>query len=283
MFQRAESVLGYDLAAMCAHGQFDRLSRTEYTQPALYVTSCAALEAARERHSLAAPVAVAGHSVGEYAALYAAGAFAFEEGLGLVQRRGMLMSEAAARRPGSMAAVLGLELGSVESCCEAASSAGIVTVANDNCPGQVVIAGEVGAVEAACSLARAHGAKRVVPLPVSGGFHSALVADVADKLGQALAAAVLHDAHTPVISNVAAEPVLRASEIRENLQAQVVGRVRWRESMKHLVGCGISLCIELGSGDVLTGLMRRIDPRVTAVAAHDTSSLARAMEAAAAY
>jgi len=282
LFQPASVVLGSDIADLCLNGRVETLSRTEYTQPALYVTSCAAFEAARETGALTAPMGVAGHSVGEYAALYVAGAFSFDEGLRLVAVRAGLMGEAAASCPGAMAAVLGLDLGRVEWCCCEAASVGVVTVANDNCPGQVVISGEVGAVEAASAIARDNGARRVVRLPVSGGFHSPLMAGVAEELGRALQSADIRDVEVPVVANFTAESVVRASEVRGNLVAQVAGRVRWQESMRRLIRNGMSLCIELGSGDVLTGLMRRIDSGVAALAAHDMTSLRRAMDAASA-
>lgn len=273
MFEQANQLLGYDLASLCADGPFEKLSLTEYTQPALYVTSCAAVEALRECVGVLEPVAVAGHSIGEYAALYAAGSLTFQDGLRLVRRRAELMRDAARAHPGGMAAILGSGLDVVQECCEAVHAVGVVVVANDNCPGQVVISGDRDAVDAAVTEARSRGAKRVAPLPVSGAFHSPLMCEASERLGAALSSAKVSDARIPVIANVTADFETSSAQIVANLRDQVAGRVRWRESMMRLENEQVTHCFELGSGEVLTGLMRRITSKVTALAVYKTATL----------
>ena len=175
-------------------------------------------------------------------------------------------------------AILGLDIETVEACCVEAQSAGVVVVANDNCPGQAVIAGESAAVDLAANLAKARGARRALKLPVSGGFHSPLMEDVAEALRQELEAAAISAPVVPVVSNVTADYVSTPEEIRFSLQAQVAGRVRWRESMLRLTGDGMDLCVEVGSGDVLTGLMRRISPNVEAMTVTDMEGVSRAVD-----
>ncbi len=278
LYDRASDILGYDLASLCEHGPMEHLSRTDITQPALYVTSCAYLAALQEATSLPKPSAVAGHSVGEYAALYAAGAWTFETGLELVRARGSLMHEAASATPGGMAAILGLSVQTVEECCAEAASAGVVVVANDNCPGQVVISGELAAVEAALAIARQKGAKRAVQLAVSGGFHSPLMQQAAAALGAHLQSADIRNAAIPVVSNVTADYCRSASDIRTNLQDQVAGRVRWRESMLRLVSDGLGPFVEVGVGEVLTGLMKRTEPSAVCITMQDVEAAIRAIE-----
>jgi [acyl-carrier-protein] S-malonyltransferase len=275
MYAAASRTLGYDLADQCEHGPAERLSETLYTQPALYVTSCAALECLRERTD-AQPFAVAGHSIGEYAALYAASAFDFGTGLELVRRRAELMHTAAQERPGAMAAVLGLDADKVDACCREASSAGVVGVANFNCPGQVVISGEEDAVAAASELARQAGAKRVVRLSVSGGFHSPLMVSAGDALYPALRDAAMRDPNPPVVVNVAAEFCRAGQDLAPYLTMQVSGPVRWEDSMRLLTAHGMELAVELGSGSVLGGLMKRISPEVRTVSVEDEATLEQA-------
>jgi [acyl-carrier-protein] S-malonyltransferase len=272
LFGKANEVLGFDLARLCFEGPEEELRQTLNTQPALYVTSCAALEALRSRKDFQ-PFAVAGHSVGEYAALYAAGATDFETGLRLIRRRAELMQEAADRQPGTMAAVLGLEPDVVREVCEATRPAGIVAVANYNCPGQIVISGELAAVERASDLAKERGAKRVLPLTVSGAFHSPLMVSAGDALYPALREAVFKQAQVPVVVNVTAEYNKSGSDFAPFLTMQVSGSVRWEESMRLLLADGVTRFIELGSGDVLAGLLKRIDKAARVVSVQDVATL----------
>ncbi len=278
LFAVSTDVLGYDLAELCERGPAETLGETRYTQPALYTTSCAALEALRERVAVE-PFAVAGHSVGEYAALYAAKAFSFEVGLRLVRRRAELMQAVAERKPGSMAAVLGLDAESVQRCCEQARSEGVVGIANLNCPGQIVISGEEAAVAVASALLRDAGAKRIVRLPVSGGFHSPLMAEAGDALYGDLRDARIGNPDPPVVVNVAAEYCRSGQDVAPYLTMQVSGTVRWEDSMRLLAGDGMELAIELGTGSVLAGLMKRTCPDVAVISVEDEKGLDTAARA----
>ena len=275
LFDRADSVLGYSLSRLCFDGPEEELKQTIHTQPALYVTSCAALEALKAKIDVE-PFAVAGHSVGEYAADYAAGTIGFEAGLKLVRRRAELMHEAAQRNPGTMAAVLGLDAESTRKACEEARDSGVVGVANYNCPGQIVISGELAAVEKAGELALAAGAKRVIPLPVSGAFHSPLMVTAGDSLYPDLRAAQFKQAEIPIVVNVTAEYSTSGVDFAPYLTMQVSGSVRWEESMRLLLSDGVNTFIELGSGEVLAGLLKRIDREATIVSVKDMASLEEA-------
>lgn len=258
VFRRADAALGYSISELCFNGPEDDLRQTMNTQPALFVTSAAAFEVVRAKGL--APAFAAGHSVGEYAALYAAGAFSFEEGLKLVRTRARLMQDAAGSNPGTMAAILGLSADQVSEAVERASSAGIVTVANFNSPVQTVISGEAGAIAKASEIASEMGAKRVVPLNVSGAFHSPLMQGAADSLLEALKAAEINDLMTPVVANYTADFETTAVEVRDNLSKQITGSVRWVESVRKMLDAGAEGFIELGSGNVLAGLIKRIAP-----------------------
>lgn len=273
IFDRADACLGWALSDLCASGPEEALKVTANTQPALYVTSCAALEALRSMGGEVSPWAVAGHSVGEYAALYAAGVFDFEVGLELVCRRAELMNQAALDHPGAMAAIMGIEASDLETACSEARGNGVVGVANYNCPGQLVISGEAAAVTVASALAQERGASRVVPLAVSGGFHSALMAGAGDRLHPYLRAAAMRQASVPVVVNVTAEYCTAGVDFAPFLTMQVSGSVRWEQSMRLLICDGVTTFIELGSGNVLTGLMRRIDKSVQCLSVQDMASL----------
>ena len=276
IFDRANEILGFDLAKLCFDGPEDDLRSTLNAQPALFVTSCAALAALLSRARVS-PFAVAGHSVGEYAALYAAGSVSFETGLKLVRRRAELMQEAAERKPGTMSAIIGLEPDEVRAACEGAKISGVVGVANYNSPGQIVISGEVTAVERAGELAKEAGAKRVIPLAVSGGFHSALMSGAGDALYPSLREAMFKQARVPVVVNVTAEYCTAGVDFAPNLTMQVSGSVRWEESMRLLLSDGVDTFLELGSGDVLAGLMKRIDKSARVVSIQDVASLEEAV------
>lgn len=270
-FATADQVLGYSLTDVCWNGAPEELKKSVHTQPALLTHSVAAfrlLEAAG-----VAPEFVAGHSLGEYSACVAAGALTFEDALRLTHRRGELMYQAGLDRPGAMAAVLGLTPEDVEACCVEAASAGVVRAANLNAPGQVVISGEPAAVERACELAKARGAKRAIRLEVSGAFHSPLMASAANGLREALAGVELRDGRCPIVSNAWARPVQRADEIREALSEQLLASVRWEESMRLLIASGIEGFVELGTGKVLRGLLRTIHKESPSWNVEDPESL----------
>lgn len=270
-FATADRVLGFGLTDLCWNGPAEELKKSVHTQPALLTHSIAAwrlLDAAG-----VTPDFVAGHSLGEYSACVAAGALSFEDALVLTRHRGELMYEAGLARPGAMAAVLGLSAADVEGACADAASAGIVRAANLNAPGQVVISGEPAAVERACENAKARGARRAIKLEVSGAFHSPLMAPAAEGLKAALASVTLHDARCPLISNAWARPVQEAGEIRQALEEQLLASVRWEESMRWLLAAGVEGFVELGTGKVLRGLLRAIDPAAATWNIEDPDSL----------
>lgn len=257
VWESADVLLGQPISALAFGGPEESLRQTKNAQLALFVSEVAALRALEGRGVSAG--LTAGHSIGEYAALVAAGAISFEVGLGLVQIRGEAMERAASERPGTMAAVLGLGARELEALLAEASSTGVVQVANLNSAEQIVISGEVEAVELAGKLASEAGAKRVVPLAVSGGFHSPLMESASADLAAALASADISDPGIPVLLNVTADFARGAGEIRESLARQVVSQVRWHESMARLIASGCDAAIEAGPGKVLAGLLRRMD------------------------
>ncbi len=272
IFEQADEYLGEKISTLCLYGPEDALKQTIHTQPALYVTSAAVLAVLRER-GVPSPEAVAGHSVGEYAALYAAGAFDFEMGLKLVSRRAQEMHRAALTRPGAMAAVLGLSAEQVVAVCADAESAGPVSAANFNGGGQVVISGSPDGVAKASELAKAAGAKRVLPLNVSGAFHSALMAPAVEAMEYALRDAVIQMASVPIVANLTADYETTPDEIRTNLAAQIDHPVRWEETILRLVSDGFTEFVEVGSGTVLAGLMKRIAPDVKVVSVGDMAGI----------
>jgi [acyl-carrier-protein] S-malonyltransferase len=276
-FEVVDAACGFPVSALCFDGPEEALKETRNTQPALFATSVAALAACREAGIV--PSAVAGHSVGEYAALVAAGALSVEEGARLVSLRGAAMDKAAKTTVGTMAAVLGLEPEAIAEACAEVNHVGVVAVANLNAPGQTVISGEVNAVEAVTPLLKARGAKRVVPLTVSGAFHSPLMSHAADDLRPVLASAPVADPSLPIVANFTADYERTSDEVRHNLVAQVAGSVRWTESVLRLVADGYTTFIECGSGNVLAGLIKRIAPDAVTYSVGDMASLAAAKEA----
>ena len=276
-FETADRVLGVPLSQICWEGPAEELKKSVNTQPALLAHSVAALRLV-ERAGFQ-PSFTAGHSLGEYSACVAAGAIDYEHALKLVRRRGELMYEAGLARPGAMAAILGLAEDQVEAACADAGSAGIVRAANLNAPGQVVISGEVAAVEKASEAAKARGAKRAIRLEVSGAFHSPLMESAAAGLREALEATPIRDARCPVIANVSAKPVRTEAEIRAALEAQLLGAVRWAPSMRFLLEQGGLTFVELGTGKVLRGLLRTADASATSFNVEDPDSLAATLTA----
>ncbi len=264
-FDQADKVLGFALSDLCFNGPEEALNDTINTQPAIFVTSVALLRAL-ESSKKQAPAFVAGHSLGEYAALVAAGAMDFAAGLWLVRERGRLMKEAGERSPGGMAAVLGLEAEAVEEICHRArqETGGVIQVANYNSPGQIVISGDFQTRDVAMELVKAAGAKRVVPLAVSIAAHSPLMQCIADEFRQAVEATEFWTPQVPVVANVSAMPLESTEAIRAELVQQLTSPVRWTESMQYMIGRGVTEFVEIGPKDVLTGLVRRIDQSVQA-------------------
>ena len=258
-FDEADEVLGFKLSAlMFAEGDeaAEQLKQTEITQPALYVHSMAAFVVLAEAGHQ--PDMTAGHSLGEYSALAAAGALSFADGLRAVRRRGELMAGAGDARPGAMAAVLGLDAAALERVCADASRDGSVAVpANYNDPGQIVISGDADAVERASAGASEVGAKRVIPLPVSGAFHSPLMAYAQPGLAEALDGLVLEAPHCPVYLNVTAAPTTDPDAIRQRLLDQLTAPVRWAQTLQAMQADGADRFVEVGSGNVLSGLVKR--------------------------
>ena len=259
IFDEAESVLGMPFSRIMWEGPESDLNDTVNTQPALYIHSQAAYQAFVEMHGDFAPAAMAGHSLGELSALTASGALGFEAGLRLVRKRGELMKRAGEQNPGSMAAILNLGIPELEAVCVAASTPDeAVQVANDNCPGQVVISGAKSAVMRAMEGAKTAGAKRAIPLAVSIAAHSQLMASIQDEWNEAVASAGIRDARIPVVGNVAARALRSAEDLRQDIQSQMQSRVRWSETILLLTGQGIASFVEVGTGNVLLGLVRRI-------------------------
>jgi [acyl-carrier-protein] S-malonyltransferase len=271
VFETADRALGYRLSDICWKGPAEELKKTVHTQPALLTHSVAAwrlLEAEGVR-----PAWVAGHSLGEYSACVVAGALEFEDAVRLVHRRGELMYRAGLERPGTMAAILGLGPVKVEEACARAAEAGVVRAANLNAPGQIVISGERPAVERACEIARELGARRAIVLEVSGAFHSPLMGSAATGLSEALEGVAVHDALVPVVANVSGEPLRKGGEIRAALQEQLLGAVRWEDSMRRLIALGAQGFVEVGTGTVLRGLLRSLDNDIASWNVEDPDSL----------
>ena len=269
-FEEADRVLGWSVSETCWSGPSDRLDDTRQTQACLLTTSVAAHRALGERVELE-PRLVAGHSVGEYAALVAAGILDFGASLRLVSRRAELMAAVCA--DGGMAAVIGLDRETVESVVASVGRPTELVVANDNAPGQVVISGRREVLKAATEPMRAAGAKRVLRLPVSGAFHSPLMTDVAEGLAAAFEGEDWHDALIPIISNVRAEPISDAGMIRALLAEQVRSPVEWVRCIERMSAEGVDLAIECGPGSALTGMVRRITPGLRTANVSDAASL----------
>lgn len=262
-FAQADEVLGMPLSRLCFEGPPEKLNHTINTQPAILTVSVAALRAFRDQMETK-PAFVAGHSLGEFSALVATGALSFPEALRLVRERGRLMDEAGARSPGGMAAILGLEVSDVETICAQVrrTTDGYVGIANDNCPGQVVISGEEGPLQAGMEAAREDGARRVIRLKVSIAAHSPLMAQAAETFRDALGEVDIQSPETPFVANATGGPLKDASQIRAALERQLTSPIRWTDSMRWMIDQGVVRFIELEPGKVLTGLLRRIDQSV---------------------
>ena len=265
-FEEADQILGFPLSSLMWGDDEDALNDTLNTQPALFVHSLAAWRVFHEIAPGFQPASVAGHSLGELSALAAAGALTFESGLRLVRRRGELMRRAGEIAPGGMAAILGLDIPTLDKLCtDASNDDEVVEVANDNCPGQVVISGAKPALERALELAKEAGARRAVPLAVSIAAHSPLMTVIQTEFDVAVAAAQITESSLPVVGNVTASTLKIVAEIESDLSAQLTSRVRWTESIQGMVANGMTTFVEVGSGSVLSGLLRRIDRSVKGI------------------
>lgn len=259
IFKEADEILGFRLSKLTWEGPEYKLNDTINTQPALLVHSVAALRIFQNQYTDIDPHFVAGHSMGELSALVAAKALSFPDALKLVRRRGELMKRAGEQSPGSMAAILGLDIEVLERICLEASNEGeVVQVANDNCPGQVVISGASAAMERALERAQHMKARRIIPLAVSIAAHSPLMLTAQEDFNLAVVSFPISSPTIPIVGNVGATPLTTANQIRDDLKAQLTSRVRWTESIQYMLSAGIETFIELGSGSVLTGLVRRI-------------------------
>lgn len=274
-FTRANAALGYDLSALCFQGPEPELTQTEHAQPGIFLVSWVAFQALRERLPGLEFQAAAGLSLGEFTALAATGSLCFEDGLRLVRQRGRFMQEACAATRGSMAAIIGLDEASTREVCAEAG----VALANLNCPGQLVISGEAERIQRACELAKTRGARRALPLPVAGAYHSPLMASAQPKLAAELAAVNLQAPAVPVISNVTARPHEGPESIRQRLVEQVTASVLWEQSMRNLLAQGFTRFIELGPGTALTGFMKRIEKSALILNVTDSASLVATVQA----
>jgi [acyl-carrier-protein] S-malonyltransferase len=259
-FDEADAILSFSLSSLMWDGPAEEINETVNTQPALYVHSVAAYRTFTHLYPDLKPASVAGHSLGELSALTASGALSFADGLKLVRTRGELMKRAGELNPGGMAAILGVDIPTLDKVCADASTANeIVQVANDNCPGQVVISGYKPALERAMAGAKAAGAKRAIPLQVSIAAHSPLMASIQDEWNAAVDACSIVDPVIPVIGNVHANALLTADDLRADIKAQMQSRVRWTESVGRMQESGIQAYVEVGNGEVLLGMIKRID------------------------
>lgn len=274
-FDRANTALGYDLAAICFNGPDAELTKTENAQPGIFLVSWVAFQLLKEQAPALNFAATAGLSLGEFTALTAAGAMSFEDGLRVVRQRGKFMQEACDTTRGGMAAVIGLEEAPTREVC---AEAGVV-LANLNCPGQLVISGEADKITKAVEVAKAKGAKRAIPLPVAGAYHSPLMASAQPKLQAELAQVKLSAPAVPVISNVTAQPHVAPGEISARLVEQVTSSVLWESSMRYLLAQGFTRFIELGPGTALSGFMKRIDKTAQMLNVADAASLETAVKA----
>jgi [acyl-carrier-protein] S-malonyltransferase len=275
VFEEADEALGFAISELCFNGPAEKLQLTEYTQPAILTTSIAALHAVEEA-GFPEPDFVAGHSLGEYSALVAAGALSLSDAVRTVRARGRYMQEAAPVGSGAMAAVMGGDLGIIMEACNEAAQGEVCSPANINSANQVVIAGDAAAVDRAIELLKERGAKRAIRLNVSAPFHCALMMPAQERLAEDLEKLEFHDLRVPLVTNVDAAAIKSGADAREALVGQVSSPVRWHESVTYLVGEGVNTFIEVGPGKVLSGLVRQIDKTVRCLNIEDTASLRNA-------
>lgn len=274
--QEASDALNQDIGKLIAEGPVDTLNLTTHTQPAM-LTAAYAVYRAWSSVGGPVPAMVAGHSLGEYTALVVAGALTFSDAVSLVRFRAQVMQAAVPVGVGGMAAILGLDAAAVSAVCVAASAAGVVEPVNFNAPAQIVIAGHKAAVEAACELAKAKGAKRALLLPVSAPFHSSLLQPAADQLRDYLSQVEVRSPQIPVVNNIDVAMAFEPAEIKNALARQAAGPVRWVESIQAIAHAGMTHIVECGPGKVLTGLTKRIDSTLVSAALCDTASLDEAL------
>lgn len=265
-FQQADQFLGFPLSEICWHGPLEKLNDTYYTQPALYTHSIAAWRVFRELNGAFEPRFIAGHSMGEITALAASEAVTFEDGLFLVHHRARLMKESGEQHPGGMAAILGCDAGILHEICRQVVAQGdLVQVANDNCPGQIVISGSHSGVAKASEQALSQGAKKAIKLAVSIPAHSQLMASAQVEFSKLVDQVPFADPKVPVVGNVCHSAMTTKEQLREDIKAQLTSPVYWTDSIRYMIQNGVNLFIELGSGTVLSGLIKRIDPQVRTV------------------
>lgn len=271
VFEAADRALGFSLSKLCFEGPAEELQLTANTQPAILTVSAAAAAVLREKG--VEPQYVAGHSLGEYSALVAAGALRLSDAVQVVRKRGQYMQEAVPVGQGAMAALLGMESAAVEEVCREAAQGEVVSPANLNSPGQIVIAGSAAAVARAVELAKTRGAKRAMLLNVSAPFHCALMRPAQERLSGDLDETEIANPRVPLVNNVDARVVRSASEVREGLKRQVTSPVRWEQSVRTLIAEGVNLFVEVGPGKVLGGLLRQIDRQAECLRVEDVATL----------
>ncbi|NMA82596.1 MAG: ACP S-malonyltransferase [Epulopiscium sp.] len=276
IFTQATEVLGYDLLKLCQEGPKEQLDQTEYTQPALLTVCVGILEIVKEMGLV--PHVVAGLSLGEYTALVCSGALDFQTAVALVQKRGKYMQEAVPAGKGTMAAIIGLEEEQIIELCQEVSSVGWVAPANFNCPGQIVVGGEVEGVLAFCEAAKAAGARRALPLSVSAPFHTAMLQPAAEKLKEVLQPISFGEISIPYITNTTGEYFAEIHKIKKNLAKQVMSPVLFDKSIRTMMEDGVDTFIEIGPGKVLTGFVKKIDRRLQVFSIEDPASLEKALE-----
>lgn len=269
VFEKADAALGWSISDICFNGPDEKLTESRYCQPAIYTVSAACLAAFNERFSDIKPVAAAGLSLGEFAALCSAGVFSFEDGLKLVAKRGELMDDACRNTQGGMASVLGGNPEIIREVCEECD----IDVANLNCPGQIVISGEKEKVSQAVKTLKEKGLRKVIPLRVAGAFHSRLMQSAADKFAEVIADVKLNKPKIPVAQNFTGKFVNDVEEIRQNLISQVAGSVLWEDCVKTIVSAGARQVVEFGPGKVLTGLIKRTDANVATYNVNDIETI----------
>lgn len=254
LFEKANDILGFRITDLMFEGTMDDLKQTKVTQPAIFLHSTILAKVMGEKF---VPEMVAGHSLGEFSALVAAGALTFEDGLALVSKRAMAMQKACEVEPSTMAAIVGMDDETVEEVCE--STEGIVVAANYNCPGQLVISGSVDAINVACETLKEKGAKRALVLPVGGAFHSPLMEPAREELAEAIKTTTINAPLCPIYQNVDAKPQTDPAVIKENLIAQLTGAVKWTQTVQNMIADGATSFTEVGPGKVLQGLVKKVD------------------------
>jgi [acyl-carrier-protein] S-malonyltransferase len=276
IFQKADSALGFPLSEICFSGTAEELRLTENAQPAILTMSIAAMEALVNRGIK--PCAVAGLSLGEYSALVCSGVLDFETAVKLVKKRGKFMEEAVPKGKGAMAAILGLNEKEIIDICSKASQKGVIEPANFNCPGQIVIAGEISALEYASELAKEKGARKVIRLSVSGPFHTSLLKNASDRLYSELIKIELNQMKVPVLTNLSGDYIKPTDDIKEILRKQVMSSVRWEDIIRNMIKAGVDTFVEIGPGRALSSFVKKTDRSVKVLNVEDMSSLNKTVE-----